>query len=417
MTKKTDNNKKKAAIIVQHLAKGGAEASAARLSIGLSNLGYDVTLIIFHSLIEYEYKGNIISLNIDFLEKNLLQRIFLFFKKIRTVSRIKKQNSFYTCISFMENANFINILSKQKEKLIVSTRNDIELMLKSLPFYKKFFMKTLYKKVFAYVLISKKMKQDAVKLLKIKPDKTKLLYNPINNQKIKDLAGRDAGKYSCIFKHPVLVNSGRLSGQKGQWHLIRIMKILLKDFKELKLILLGYGDGDLKEYLVNLSRTLGLKTYAEWENASINDDYDVYFTGFLKNPYSLIARSKIFLFPSISEGLGNALIEAMICAVPVISSDCKTGPRDILAPDTDCNKTAETPEHAPFGILMPPFNDSLKTSDEITDTTETMWINTIKELLNNNEKREMYALSAEKRGYDFDVHKIIQGWTDIIESE
>ena len=203
----------------------------------------------------------------------------------------------------MENANFINLLTKQKEKLIVSTRNDIEAILKTMPLIRQVLMKFLYKKAFAYVLISRKMQKDAIKLLKIKAEKTKLVYNPINNKLIKQLAAQNPGKYSCIFKYPVLINSGRLSVQKGQWHLIRIFKSLLTDFKGLKLVILGYDDGSLSDFLIKLSRNLGLKTYAEWENKPISEDFDLYFTGFLSNPYSLISRSKLFLFPSISEGL------------------------------------------------------------------------------------------------------------------
>jgi glycosyltransferase involved in cell wall biosynthesis len=286
-----------------------------------------------------------------------------------------------------------------------------------MPLIKQILMKFLYKKVFAYVLISRKMQKDAVKLLKIKAEKTRLIYNPINNKLIKEMAAQNPGKYSCIFKHPVLINSGRLSAQKGQWHLIRILKRLLTDFKGLKLVMLGYGDGLLSDYLTTLSRNLGLKTYAEWENKPISEDFDVYFTGFLSNPYSLIARSKIFLFPSISEGLGNALIEAMICKVPVISSDCKTGPRDILAPDTGWEISAKTPENTPFGILMPPFDEKLKNADDAINPNEIMWIETIKTLLSDEEKLDFYARSAEERGFDFDTDKVIKKWQEIIETD
>ena len=194
------------------------------------------------------------------------------------------------------------------------------------------------------------------------------------------------------------------------------MNELKKNFTGLKLVILGYGDGDLKEYLTGLSRSLGLKTYAAWEGNPLNENYDVYFTGFLSNPYSLISRSKIFLFPSISEGLGNALIEAMACGVPVVSSDCKTGPRDILSPDSNCNDTAKIPEQTPHGILMPAFDGGLKRAEEPLTPEEELWLNTVKGLLSSSEKIGLLAVSARKRAADFDAEKIIESWMKIIEN-
>jgi len=94
------------------------------------------------------------------------------------------------------------------------------------------------------------------------------------------------------------------------------------------------GEGELKDYLYNFSLNLGLKPYL-WEKDNLDENFDVYFLGFKKNPFKSIARVKLFVFSLFMGRFPNALVEAMACGVLVISSDCRSGPREILAPDTD----------------------------------------------------------------------------------
>ncbi|MEM1578023.1 MAG: glycosyltransferase [Candidatus Pacearchaeota archaeon] len=84
---------------------------------------------------------------------------------------------------------------------------------------------------------------------------------------------------------PNLITVGRLTKQKGQWYLLRVFKELKKDFSELKLLILG--DGELRNYLVNLSEKLGLKTYL-WNKDKISENFDVYFLGSQKILLSLL---------------------------------------------------------------------------------------------------------------------------------
>jgi len=84
----------------------------------------------------------------------------------------------------------------------------------------------------------------------------------------------------------------------------------------------------------------------------LGEKYDVYFLGFQNNPFKYL-KGQNFLFFLHLGGFSNILVEAMICGAPIISSDCKSGPREILAPDTDFKRRTETPEITEYGVLMP----------------------------------------------------------------
>lgn len=113
---------------------------------------------------------------------------------------------------------------------------------------------------------------------------------------------------------PVLLGVGRLVKQKDFPTLIRAFHILRKE-RPIRLIILG--EGDERQYLETLVSELGL----------VND---VQLPGFVKNPHAYMARSATFVFSSAWEGFGNVLVEAMATGTPVVSTDCESGPAEIL---------------------------------------------------------------------------------------
>jgi Glycosyltransferase len=108
------------------------------------------------------------------------------------------------------------------------------------------------------------------------------------------------------------------------------------------------------------------------------------------------------------------LVEAMACGVPVVSSDCRSGPREILAPNTDFNYQTQKPEFAEYGVLMPVFDVKYKTTNERLEEREIMWVETIDKLLNNDSLRKHYSEKAKQRAEDFRIEKIVQEWRDVL---
>jgi len=315
-------------------------------------------------------------------------------------------------VSFLERANFVNIISKlfKKHKAIISVRMDQQTGHVGLRKLNKLLVRILYPKADLIIAVSYGVKQSLINL-GIEEEKIKVIYNPYPIDEIRELAKEPLGSYEEIFKHPVLITAGRLTKQKGQWYLLRVFKALKEKHKDLKLVILG--EGELKDYLVKLSEELGLKTYV-WDRDALSESFDVYFLGFQKNPFKFIARSKLFVFPSLWEGFPNALVESMACSVCVVSSDCRSGPREILAPNTDFNYQPQKPEFAEYGILMPVFEVKYKSANEPLEEREIMWVETIDKLLEDESLRKNYSEKAKQRAEDFRIEKILIEWRNII---
>jgi len=392
--------------LLNSLAGGGAEAVAVRLS-------------------EYLPVANFILLERDVKYKTDKPIFFLSNHSTKTSPMIKtlsipiyayKLSKFLEelslIVSFLERANFVNIISKlfKKHRAVISVRTDQQTGHVGLRKLNKLLVRILYPKADLIIAVSHGVKHSLINL-GIEKEKIKVIYNPYPIDEIRELAKKPLGSYEEIFKHPVLITAGRLTKPKGQWYLLRVFKALKEKHKDLKLVILG--EGELKNYLVGLSKEFGLKTYV-WDRDRLSESFDVYFLGFQKNPFKFIARSKLFVFPSLWEGFGNVLVEAMVCGVPVISSDCRSGPREILEPNTDFNYQTQKPEFAEYGVLMPVFEVKYKSAEEPLGEKEMMWVETIDKLLEDENLRKHYSEKAKQRAEDFRIEKIVQEWKEVL---
>ena len=381
--------------LINSLAGGGAE----RVVVNLSKFLPIRKIFLLERDVQYETNLPLEFISNHNKEKNpILKTLFI---PLYAKSLANAINTGDLVVSFLERSNFVNVLSKtlRPHKAVISVRIT-EDEFRGLKSINKQLMKFFYPKADLVIAVSKVVAQYLEEKYKVPKDKLAIIYNPVDVEEIQALVKEPTE----IDFNPYIITVGRLTEAKGQWFLLKVFKEVKKMFPELKLLI--FGDGKLNSYLVNFSESIGLKTYL-WNRDRLMLDYDVYFMGFSKNPFKYISKAKAFLLTSLWEGLPNALIEALACGVCVISSDCKSGPREILAPDTDFRFQTREPEFAKYGILMPVFEED---NQEIVRA----WVETIKRVLTDEGLRERYSKVGPKRAEDFRIEKIVDEWRRIL---
>ena len=139
------------------------------------------------------------------------------------------------------------------------------------------------------------------------------IYNPLNKNEIIKKS-KIKNKFKFDKKKLNIINVGRYTDQKDQ---LTILKAVNRIKKKIKLNLLIVGRGVEKEKLTNFINENNLSRQVQLIN-------------YQKNPFNLIKSSDVFILSSLYEGLPNVLLESQVLKKFIISSDCPTGPREIL---------------------------------------------------------------------------------------
>lgn len=388
---------KNIAIIITKLNGGGAERCASNLSIELSKK-YNVKLIVFDATnMTYPYGGELISLDIT-SSNGLLSKAVNVIKRVKKVRDIKKKYEIDCAISLLDGPNIVNVLSSYKEKTIVSVRN----MLSHEPMnaLRKMLVRFTSIRSDVTVSLSEMVKYDLVNYFNIPKEKITTIYNHCDAQLLKDLCKNNPTKISVDSSNANFVTMGRLNKQKGQWHLIRAFKKVVEEIPNAHLYIMG--EGELEQQLKNLICELNL------ENS-------ITMTGYIKNPHGIYGQCEAFVFPSLFEGLGNVLLEALAFDMPIISADCEAGPREILAPDTDLLTKASDMEMAEYGVLVPVCDGNHFNATEPLTREEECLANAMIYLHNNAEIRDSYHNKAKVRMENFNKQLVMDEWAKVIE--
>lgn len=229
-----------------------------------------------------------------------------------------------------------------------------------------------YAKADRVIAVSKAVQEGLVDFY-VNADQVHVVHNAVCLDTIRSLA-RQAPSGFPAATLPTIITVGRHAREKDQETLIRAFARSLKRAPA-RLVLVGQGPR--RQNLEALVEELGIADA-------------VLFAGWQENPFCWMARSDLFVLSSRFEGFGNVIVEAMACGLPVISTDCKGGPREILRGGED-------------GILVP-----VGDADALA--------NAMTKVLLDQELRAGLARKAHGRAAAFDIAQIGMQYEELLQS-
>lgn len=212
---------------------------------------------------------------------------------------------------------------------------------------------------------------------KYRCDKAVTLNNPFDVQEVKALSVKEDPELPWS-EGRIIISMGREDEVKGYWHLLKSFSLVHEKLPDTKLMIIG--DGEFQSYK-ELARGLGV-------------DEAVYFTGLKRNPYPYLKKGSLYVLTSYYEGFPNAMVEAMAIGLPVIATDCMTGPREILEDQ--------------YGILIPNMSPDNDFDPQNITGEEKNLAQEITALLEDESKMTHYHEMSLKRAGDYTTDSYIE---------
>jgi glycosyltransferase involved in cell wall biosynthesis len=202
-------------------------------------------------------------------------------------------------------------------KVVTSEHNTLSLSIRSQPAAGTVLkmMRRLYPKADRVVAVSQGVANDLISLLNLPHEKVTVIYNPVVTPELFEQAKQPVNHpWFEQNRLPIILAVGRLTRQKDFPTLFRAFS-LVRQVRPAKLLILG--EGEERANLERLAIELGIQN-------------DVSMPGFFANPFAFMAKASVFVLSSAWEGFGVVLVEALACGCPVVATDCRSGPREIL---------------------------------------------------------------------------------------
>ena len=379
---------KKVSLFFVSFSPGGGERAMLELSHALVGDGFDVDMIVINLkgfyIDQVDKRVNIINLN--------SKRIIFSLPKLISYLRTVKPGVILALEEYTHIIALLGVkLSRVNTRVILRIGNIYSILFKK---YKNrrdkvlsFIARIIYRKCDKVIAVSKGVAHDVEKTFSMPQEKIVVINSPkhINEIIVKSKASVEHSWLNDDTKK-VIIASGRLREQKDFFTLVKAFN-LIKNNNNLRLIIIGDG-GDKKElkqliYKLELSKQVDL-------------------VGFIKNPYSYLAKADVFALSSLWEGLPNALLEAAVCGLPIVATDCTAGPREVLAPSSDFRyQMTKGVEEAEFGILV-----SVGDVPGLARALES--------LIKDDQMRNKYAQKSLERSKDFEAKKILEKYKKVL---
>lgn len=306
-------------IFAPSLAGGGAERVVCLVAGGLAARGVDVTLVLCQAsgsyLADVDSRVRVVDLGASSMPQALLPLV-----------RHLREARPTALLAAMSHANvtaaLAHCIARSRARLILSEHAHLSSVLTAHPGWRMrataLMMRWTYPRADRIVSVSDGVTTDLLQRIPLDTRRVVTIYNPVVDD---TLRARAKAQPACTWLSaqapcdpPVVLAAGRLVPQKDFATLIEAFA-LLRHTRPARLLILG--EGDLRAPLTAQVARLGLEN-------------DVALPGFEPNPFSAMRAAQLFVLSSRFEGLGCVLIEAMACGTPVVSTDCPSGPHEVL---------------------------------------------------------------------------------------
>ena len=392
-------------LLIDSMEGGGAERACLNIAHNLCEQ-HSVTVAV---LFDAEDPGYWMDPRIEYRRLHivkhhaLLRKPDIYCREIYRLRKLKKERHIDCCISFLETANFLNVLSCTGEKTIISIRNYYSRSLwQERIQFQKFKASYAAKHADRTVCVSRIIADDMMANFHTPQEKLCVIYNMYEPAATEMFPMEDKKERFQLYRQNASIaflTAGRYVEQKGQWHLVRAFRKVVSQVPGARLFL--FGKGPLEDLLKETIRKNGLEDH-------------VYMIGFDSAIAYYMEHSDVYVCSSQWEGFSNSLLEAMACGLPVISTDCRSGPRELLSPDSDCRKEAQGVEYAEYGVLVPVCSGQ-KQTDVPLSAEEEYLAEAMITLAKNPVLRTGYRKKSLERMESFTPDTIMDQWEQVIE--
>jgi len=305
------------ALLTSHMEGGGAQRAVAKLAAGIATKGHDVDLVLAQArgpfLAEIPPEVRVVDLHASRLADAAMPLV-------RYLRRVRPSVLF----SALDYVNVVAVLARALSfsgtRLVVSERNHLSTAVahtvnrstRMMPWLVRY----SYPHADAVVAVSQGVADDLVATCGLRPALVHVLHNPVVTPELLRMRAQPVEHPWLRDKTvPVVLSVGRLVPQKDHATLLDAFAEVRRH-RPVRLVVLG--EGPQRPHLEEQVRQL-----------EISDD--VSMPGFCANPYPAMAATDAFVLSSRFEGSPGALVEAMSSGVPVVATDCPSGPRELLA--------------------------------------------------------------------------------------
>ncbi len=303
----------KVALFLPNLGGGGAERMMVNLAFGLQGRGVPVELVLAAARGPYLAEVSEELSVVDLGAKSVLQ-------SIPALTRYLRQVRPEVLVATLKYANLAALWARRLAGVgtRVYLREANMLSVGARPSPKSQFILELVKRCYPWadgvIAVSKGVEEDVRAFVGLPESKTCTIYNPVVSDAIFARSLEPVAHPWFLAETPVVLGVGRLTRQKDFATLVRAFAQVRRE-REAKLVILGEGED--RSALQALIQELGLSE-------------DAVLPGFVDNPFAYMARASVFVLSSLWEGLPGVLIQALACGCPAVSTDCPSGPAEIL---------------------------------------------------------------------------------------